>query len=112
MEAPTGPWAAGTNSMWFKTRTGLFCVTEPLEIRVTRYPKSKPPSYLLWARSLNDATIEYKGVFGRLNSPGRYVSLVEFELTDSSLGAIAQCMRRIEDAIVSGAKICDLSTEG
>lgn len=112
MQGPTGPWSEGNRSMWFKTRAGLSCVTEPMEIRVTRYPKSKPPSYLIWARSLNDATVEYKGVFGKLNSPGRFVSLAEFELSDSSVSAVAQCMKRIEDAIVSGANICDLSMEG
>jgi hypothetical protein len=100
------------NSMWFKTRIGLVSVNEPLEIRVAEYPKAKKPSYLVYARSLYDTDVSYKGIFGTLRAPGRFAHLAQFDLSDSSKAAIAQCMKLIGDAIASDARICDLSAVG
>jgi len=98
--------------MWFKTRVGMYSVTAPLEIRVASYPKAKKPYYLVFARSLNDAEVDYKGVFGKLNASGRVAHLARFELLESSEAGIAQCMTLVENAIASDARICDLSAVG
>jgi hypothetical protein len=98
--------------MWFKTRVGLYSVIEPLEIRVAKYPKTKRPSYLVFARSLTDTHVSYKGIFGTLTAPGRFAHLAQFDLSDSSAASIAQCMRLIEEAIANEARICDLSALG
>jgi hypothetical protein len=56
--------------------------------------------------------MNYKGIFGTLSVPGRYVHLAQFELSSSSETAIVECMRQIEEAIATEAKICDLSAVG
>ena len=98
--------------MWFKTRVGLYSVTEPLEIKVAEYPKAKRPYYLVFARSLTDASVDYKGILGTLKAPGRFAHLAQFDLSPASAPEIAECMRLIEQAIVAEAKICDLSAVG
>ena len=98
--------------MWFKTRVGLSSVKEPFEVRVAQYPEAKKPSYLVFARSLTDSEVRYKGILGNLNSPGRYVHLAKFELSDASELEITECMRLIEAAIADEVRICDLSAVG
>jgi len=98
--------------MWLKTRIGLCSVIEPFEIRVAKYPEDKKPSYLVFARALHDTDVQYKGIFGNLTAPGRYIYLARFKLLDASEAEIAQCMTLIEEAIANEARICDLSSVG
>ena len=98
--------------MWFKTRIGLCSVIEPFEVRIGKYPKEKLPYYLIFARSLNDSDVRYKGIFGNLTAPGRYAHLARFEMSEAAEPKIAQCMMLIEEAIASESRICDLSAAG
>jgi hypothetical protein len=98
--------------MWFKTRVGLSSIKEPFEIRVAKYPEAKKPSYLVFARSLTDSDVQYKGIFGSLKAPGRYVHLAKFDMSEASEPDIAQCMKLIEAAIADEVRICDLSAVG
>lgn len=98
--------------MWFKTRVGFSSIMEPFEVRVAKYPEDRHPSYLIYARSLNDSDVQYKGFLGNLKAPGRYVHLARFELSEKSEPEIAACMTMIEEAIAIEARICDLSGAG
>jgi hypothetical protein len=98
--------------MWFKTRVGYYSVSEPMEIRVAKYEKGKPPSFSLFARSLSDVSIDYIGIIGKLKASGRSVHLAQFVISEASVSRIAECMKTIEEAIASEAKFCDLSAVG
>lgn len=98
--------------MWFKTRVGYYSVSEPMEIRVAKYDDGKPPRFSLFARSLNDISIDYIGIIGKLKASGRSVHLAQFFISESSDTRIAECMKTIEEAIASEAKFCDLSAAG
>ena len=98
--------------MWFKTRVGYYSVSEPMEIRVAKYDKGKPPTFSLFARSLNDVSVDYIGIIGKLKASGRSVHLAQFLISDSAGARIAECMKMIEEAIASEPKFCDLSAVG
>ena len=98
--------------MWFKTRDGFYSVTEPLEISVHKYGREKMPYFSVYSRSLNDPSVDYAGIFGKLKASGRSAHLARFLVSDSSASAIAACMKLIEAAIATEAKICDLSAVG
>ena len=98
--------------MWFKTRVGLYQLVEPLEICVGSYLDEKIPNYSIYVRMLKEQTFNYTGVFGKAKASNPSVHLVLFRVSDTTQAAIAQCMKLIEDAICSDAKICDLSAAG
>jgi hypothetical protein len=95
--------------MWFKTRVGYYSVSEPMEIRAVKYNKAKKPNFSIFARSLNDVSVDYIGIIGKLKVSDRAVHLARFLISDSSASEIAKCMRSIEGMIGADAKICDLS---
>lgn len=98
--------------MWFKTRVGYYAVSEPMEIRVAKYDKSKKPSFSIFVRSLDDPNIDYIGIIEKFKTSGRFVHLAKFLMSESSAQKIAACMKSIEEAITTEAKFCDLSGVG
>ena len=98
--------------MWFRTRVGLSSVVEPFEVSVAKYPEAKHPIYLIYARSLNDTELQYRGIFGDLKSPVRWLYLAKFEYSERSLPRISQCMTLIEEAIAHQTRVCDLGAAG
>ena len=98
--------------MWFRTRVGLVSALEPMEIRVADYPEAKIPNYLVYAHSITEQEFKYKGLFGEAKAPKRYTYLAQFCVSDSAHAAIAECMKLIEEAIRTDAKVCDLSAVG
>lgn len=83
-----------------------------MEIRVAKYENEKKPNFLIFAQSLNDPKIEYKGIIGKMKVSGRSVFLAKFLISDSSGAEISACMKSIEEAIATEAKFCDLSSAG
>ncbi len=98
--------------MWFKTRDGFYSVSEPLEISVAKYDKGKNPHFSVYSRALNEGNVDYIGIIGKLKVSGRAVHLAKFLISDSSASAVAECMKLIEEAIATEAKVCDLSAVG
>ena len=98
--------------MWFKTKVGYYCVHEPMQIRVAKYDKAKTPNYSVFASGINDPSIDYRGIFGKLNATGGAAHLAKFLISESSTASIAACMKLIEEAIATEARICDLSAVG
>jgi len=98
--------------MWFKTRVSLVAVLEPMEIRVASYPEEKIPYHLVFAECTKDQSFEYKGIFGKAKARNHYINLARFHISNETPSRIAECMKRVEEAICADVKVCDLSTVG
>jgi hypothetical protein len=98
--------------MWFKTRVGYYCVHEPMQIRTGKYDKAEKGHFSIFAMGINAPNIDYKGILGKLKATGGGSHLAKFLISDSSAADISACMKLIEEAILTEAKLCDLSAAG
>jgi hypothetical protein len=83
-----------------------------MEIRVWKYPEATPPHWAVYAKPTNELNLDYKGFFGKAQSSSNAMQLAKFLISDSCGSRVSQCMRTIEEAIATGAPICDLSAHG
>ncbi len=97
--------------MWFKTRVSLFELPEPHEFMVADHPEAKKPFRSVYVGRI-EQHFEYKGIFGSAKVSNSSRHLAAFHKSDSNDEAIAECMKLIEEAIRTDAKICDLSAMG
>ena len=97
--------------IWFKTRVGFASVTEPSEILAWKFPKK--PAWCIYARIKIAPEMTMRNIWGSrgsMTTPWLYLAC--FNDGPGVNKVIAECMARIQDAILKKAEFCDLSQFG
>ena len=97
--------------MWFKTRTGLVNLSEPLEIMA--YQPKKQGTWSLAAHLKNGPETACRTIFGgKISLSGPWFHLAFFA-DDPDVGdRIGRAMHSILAAVTAEAKVCDLTQTG
>ena len=98
--------------MWFKTRTGLVGVREPVEILFERFTREGVTFWAVFARGQYQQEVIIKGVLGsgKFSNPVSY--LAQFLDGSEAKQSVGKCLELIATSIGNGEKICDLSRVG
>lgn len=100
--------------MWFKTRTGLIGIEGTAEFLAERYSRPGIGKLVgVYGYQVRHFDVKVKRLFQKpVEIHNRKLYLARIPDDESAVGAVADCMARIERAIRGGEPICDLSDVG